>query len=73
MTTEPETIEAPKPQEKPTRLYPVCPHCGLDPCLPEMLDATYGLILVKIFCCPNRDCRKLFNVSTVGRRDPRAA
>jgi ssDNA-binding Zn-finger/Zn-ribbon topoisomerase 1 len=53
----------------PEPMRPICPYCGEDPCLPDMLDATYGNILVKIFVCPK--CRKLFNVSTVGRRDPR--
>jgi hypothetical protein len=54
------TADQPKP------LLPVCPYCRLDPCVPEMVNATYGKFLAKIFICPNRDCRKVFNVSLVG-------
>jgi hypothetical protein len=60
---EPETTEPPKP------LQPICPYCGLDPCLPDMLDGTYGNLLIKFFVCER--CRKLFNVAVVGRREPR--
>lgn len=65
----PATNEEPK-QEAPKQFLPVCPYCGLDPCVPEMLNSTHGLLITRIFCCPNPACRKLFNVEAVGQRQP---
>lgn len=72
MDTE-QTTEAPKPAEQLGPLLPVCPHCGLDPCVPEMLSANFGMFIGRIFICPSRACRKLFNVELIGERRPTIA
>jgi hypothetical protein len=64
--------EPEKPKEQPKPLVPVCPYCGEDPCVPEMVNAKYGLIVARVFFCPNRACRKLFNVELIGEERPRA-
>ena len=65
---EPATPEPPK-QIQP--VLPVCPYCGLDPCVPDMIESTYGVLMAKIFVCSNPDCRKIFNIQIAGMRDPR--
>ena len=64
------TTEAPKPAEQLGPLLPVCPYCGLDPCVPEMLSANFGLLIGRIFICPSRACRRLFNVELIAERRP---
>jgi hypothetical protein len=72
MENEPgEVVAVPHEQSKPTGPpMPVCGFCGLDPCVPDMIDVTFGLFIGKMFICPNRDCRKLFNVELVGQKQP---
>ena len=60
------------PPLPPRPFLPVCPHCLLDPCVPEMIPATYGKWGARIFCCPNRECRKVFSVELLGEMQPRA-
>jgi hypothetical protein len=60
--------EATKPEAQPGPLLPVCPYCGLDPCVPEMLSANFGMLIGRIFICPSRACRKLFNVELIAER-----
>jgi hypothetical protein len=60
--------------EEPAKPFiPVCPYCGEDPCIPEMVNAKYGPLVARMFCCPNRACRKIFNVELIGEERPRVA
>jgi hypothetical protein len=51
-------------------IVPRCARCGLDPCIPDMVNATYGDLVGRIFVCPNRECRSVFNVELIGRNSP---
>lgn len=53
------------PQKPPA---PVCPYCGLDPCVPNMIPVTFGTLVGRIFVCENKDCRKIFNVELIGEK-----
>lgn len=47
---------------------PVCPYCGQDPCLPDLIEMTSGKYITKIACCDNAECRKIFGVQIVGEK-----
>ena len=58
------TAEPPRPRAP----VPVCPYCGKDPCLPDLIEMTSGRFITKIACCDNQDCRKIFAVQIVGEK-----
>jgi ssDNA-binding Zn-finger/Zn-ribbon topoisomerase 1 len=61
--------EAPTPEVPKARApVPVCPYCGKDPCLPDLIEMTSGRFLTKIACCDNPDCRKIFCVQIIGEK-----
>jgi hypothetical protein len=49
---------------------PVCPYCGQDPCLPDLVEMMSGRFITKISMCDNPACRKVFGVQIIGERAP---
>jgi hypothetical protein len=61
---------APAPETPRAAPVPVCPYCGQDPCLPDLIEMLSGRFVTKIMLCDNPACRKIFNVQIIGDRAP---